>query len=235
MKITQPKSVPESNQQGQQLGRKGLQTKQKLMAAALELLNAYSPVDLTAVAIAKEAGTSSASFYMYFVDVSDILYALAEQAGLAMSPLNEIVKKPWDKERLRENATLLVETFNVIWNKHRVVLRFRNLEADRGDPRFESLRLNTYVPFIDLLARQIIACTPENCAKPSLGQAFSLASVLHAAMERLASTEPAVVARGVGTHRLTNALVHTIMLVFSSGAPQSAENPALQKEVKPSK
>lgn len=209
----------ETNQQGQTLGRKGLQTRQKLMAAARKLLDVHSPVELTAVAIAKEACTSSASFYMYFEDVRDILYALAGEAAVAMAAVHDVVRQPWEPGEVRQHALKLVEQFNEVWDNHRQVLRFRNLEADRGDPRFEALRMSTYVPFIDLLARQIIAACPDNQNRPTLGQAFALASVLHAAMERLASTDPAVVARGVGAHKLNDALAHVIQSVFNAGAP----------------
>lgn len=214
-----------TNQQGQTLGRKGLQTRQKLMMATRKLLDVYSPVELTAVSIAKEAGTSSASFYMYFEDVRDVLYALAVEAGTAMSAAHEVVQEPWDPDTVHGHALRLVERFNDVWHAHRQVLRFRNLEADRGDPRFEALRMSTYVPFIDLLARQILATCPPDRPRPSLSQAFALASVLHAAMERLASTDPAVVARYIGMHKLNEGLAHTIQLVFSAGAPGAAAAP----------
>ena len=61
------------NKQGQVLGRKGQETRRNLMAATRRLLCTSSPVDITAVAIAKVAGTSSASFYMYFDDVQDFV------------------------------------------------------------------------------------------------------------------------------------------------------------------
>jgi AcrR family transcriptional regulator len=209
------------NQQGQALGRKGVQTRQNLMSAAKKLLDVYSPVELTAVAIAKEAGTSSASFYMYFVDVRDILYALATEAGAAMSSLHEVVQQPWNTDTLtlQEHALQLVERFNEIWEAHRQVLRFRNLEADRGDPRFEALRMDTYMPYINLLARQIVAACPPDRPRPTLSQAFALATVLHAAMERMASTDPAVVARGLGARKINDALAHLVRLVFGAGAP----------------
>lgn len=215
----------ETNQQGQTLGRKGLQTRQKLMAAARKLLDVYSPVELTAVSIAKEAGTSSASFYMYFEDVRDVLYALAGEAAVAMAAIHDVVRPPWEAGAVSQNALKLVEQFNGVWENHRQVLRFRNMEADRGDPRFEALRMSTYVPFIDLLARQLIAACPRDRTRPTLSQAFALASVLHAAMERLASTDPAVVARGVGAHKLNDALAHVIQSVFNAGAP-GAPGPA---------
>lgn len=212
-----------TNQQGQALGRKGVETRKKLMAAARKLLDVYSPVELTAVAIAKEAGTSSASFYMYFDDVRDILYGLATEAGDAMASVHEVVQQPWEADTLtlQEHALQLVERFNEIWQMHRQVLRFRNLEADRGDPRFEALRMKTYVPFIDLLARQIVAACPADRQKPTLSQAFALASVLHAAMERMASTDPAVVARGLGARKVNDALAHLVRLVFGAGAPEN--------------
>lgn len=211
-----------TNQQGQTIGRKGSQTRQRLMAAARKLLDAYSPVELTAVSIAKEAGTSSASFYMYFEDVRDILFALATEAGAAMSAVHEVVREPWDADTVQEHSLRLVERFFEVWQAHRQVLRFRNLEADRGDPRFEALRMSTYVPFIDMLARQIVATCPPDQARPTLGQAFALASVLHAAMERLATTDPAVVARYVGAPKVHAALAHVMRLVFSGGAPGTA-------------
>jgi AcrR family transcriptional regulator len=219
MSKTDKATALEINLHGQTIGRKGLQNRERLMAAARSLLEVYSPVDLTAVAIAREAGTSSASFYMYFEDTSDILYALAVEASAAMASVHDVVQQPWAPDSVREHALLLVDRFNEVWKNHRQVLRYRSLEADRGDPRFEALRMSTYIPFIDLLARQIVASTPINKPKPTLGQAFALASVLHAAMERLASTDPAVVARGVGSHKVNDALAHTIRLVFESGAP----------------
>ena len=217
MDTPDPSLEVKTNQQGQALGRKGQETRRRLMEAARKLLEIYSPVELTAVSIAKEAKTSSASFYMYFVDVRDILYALATQAGADMLLVHAVVEQPWDEGDLETRAMELVEVVTTVWDRHRQVLRFRNLEADRGDPRFEALRMNTYVPFIDLLARRIISATPVDRPKPSLSQAFSLASVLHSAMERLASTDPAVIARGVGSKKLNAALAHVIMLVFNGG------------------
>lgn len=233
MSKTDVPTVERTNQQGQTIGRKGRQTRQRLMAAARKLLDAYSPVELTAVSIAKEAGTSSASFYMYFEDVRDILFALATEAGAAMTAVHEVVQEPWDAETVREHSLRLVERFFEIWQAHRQVLRFRNLEADRGDPRFEALRMSTYVPFIDMLARQIVATCPPDKPRPTLSQAFALASVMHAAMERLATTDPAVVARYVGAPKVHEALAHMIELMFGGGAPgrPAAAKPAPVKPV----
>jgi AcrR family transcriptional regulator len=217
MDLPDPSLQAKTNQQGQALGRKGLETRRRLMEATRKLLEIYSPVELTAVAIAKEAKTSSASFYMYFEDVRDVLYALAVQAGADMKEVYEVVEQPWEGADLRAHALRLVEALEQVWDRHRQVLRFRNMEADRGDPRFEALRMSTFVPFIDLLARRIIQLCPADKPKPTLSQGFALASVLHSAMERMVSTDPAVIARGVGIKKVNDALAHVIVLVVNGG------------------
>lgn len=120
------------NKQGQVLGRKGQETRQRLMAATRRLLFTHPLVDITAVAISKAAGTSSASFYMYFDDVQDVLYSLALEAGEDMANVSKLLEEPWPVERFEEEALRLIEALNGVWSRHREVLRYRNLEADRG-------------------------------------------------------------------------------------------------------
>ncbi len=48
------------------LGNKGRETRQLLMATARGLLDKVSPLSLSAATISKEAGTSPATFYVYF-------------------------------------------------------------------------------------------------------------------------------------------------------------------------
>ena len=145
------------NKQGQTLGRKGLESRAKLMEAARRLLDTHSPVEVTAVAIAAEAGTSPASFYMYFDDTKDILYALSEVAGQAMAAIHPIFDEPWDETNLDERATTVVQALAKVWNEHRPVLRFRNMEAPRGAPPYEALRMATYIPFIERFAQDVEA------------------------------------------------------------------------------
>lgn len=204
------------NKQGQTLGRKGLESRAKLMDAAARLLETHSPVEVTAVAIAAEAGTSPASFYMYFDDTKDILFALSEVAGLAMAAINPIFDEPWDEENLEQRAADVVNTIAKVWAEHRQVLRFRNMEADRGDPRFEALRMNTYIPFIERFAQRILTINPagENRRR---ADAYSEATIFHAAMERLCATEPDVMERGLGQKRINAALARLICLTLRSG------------------
>ncbi|MBB2497345.1 TetR/AcrR family transcriptional regulator [Aquipseudomonas ullengensis] len=209
------------NKQGQVLGRKGQETRQRLMVATRHLLFTHALVDISAVAIAKAAGTSSASFYMYFDDVQDVLYSLAMEAGEDMAKVSRLLEEPWAAERFEEEALRLIEALNGVWSRHREVLRYRNLEADRGDPRFEELRMNTYIPFIERFAKLILAVNPAVGGRKK-SDAYAEATVLQAAMERLAATDPVVMERGLGSKRINAAIARMVVQTLHSGMSEEA-------------
>jgi AcrR family transcriptional regulator len=219
------------NKQGQTLGRKGLETRQRLMSATRRLLYTHPLVDITAVAIAKAASTSSASFYMYFDDVQDVLYALSLDAGEEMAEVGRLLDHPWDPARYEEEALRITEAMNQVWSRHREVLRYRNLEADRGDPRFEELRMNTYIPFIERFAKLILAVNPAMGGRKK-GDAYAEATVLHAAMERLAALDPVVMERGLGAKRV-NAAIARIIVQTLIGQPAEGAGPNAAAPSKP--
>jgi AcrR family transcriptional regulator len=194
----------EINKHGQALGRKGNQTRQRLMDATRRLLKKHSPVELTAVSVAKEAQTSSATFYIYFNDVRDIIYHLSLLAGEELGEVHRILDEPWDGRRLEiEHALRVVNAFNAVWERHRDVLRFRNLEADRGDKNFYGLRLATAIPIIERLADRIVAAFPKGQGL-SRGDALAEATTLLCAMEAIAETDPVHVKEGgIGADRLS--------------------------------
>lgn len=197
------------NKQGQVLGRKGQETRHKLMMATRRLLFTHPLVDITAVAIAKAAGTSSASFYMYFDDVQDVLYALGLVANEDMAEVAKLLETPWAPGTFEKEALVLIEALNAVWSRHREVLRYRNLEADRGDPRFDELRMNTYIPFIERFAKLILAVNPAEGGRKR-GDAYAEATALHASMERMAATDPVLMERGLGAKRVNAAIARII-------------------------
>ena len=204
-----------SNKQGQALGPKGHATRKRLMDAAERLLKTHSPVELTAVSVAKEAGTSSATFYMYFDDIKDVLFAHAELAGKDLEKMLASIDKPWEQSKREQRALELVEKFYGVWNKHREVLRFRNLEADRGDPAFDKLRMDAYLPELTFYVNRILEAAGDD-GHTSKGDAYAMASVLHAAMEKLAALNPSVVHKGVGLKRLKAAQARIIASTIDS-------------------
>ena len=221
-----------TNKQGQELGRKGHSSRLRLMEAADRLLRTNSPVTLTAVSISKEAKMSSAAFYLYFEDVRNVLLALAEAAVSEMSEAHQILQQPWDAgEPDFKHALGLVTAFYKVYDRHRSALRYCNLEADRGDARFEQVRLQMVIPFFEQFAQRIYAASTCD-SRRSRGDAYAEAIVLVSAMERNASSDPKQVQSTIGTKRLQDALARLIAWRFSTSP---APIPAALDTAKPVK
>lgn len=215
------------NKQGQTLGRKGLETRSRLMDATRRLLLTNSPLELTAVGIAAEAGISPATFYMYFDDTKDILFALSEVAGEDMAKVHAIFDQPWSRDSVEQHAANVIEALNEVWNRHRAVLRYRNLEATRGDPRFADLRMNTFLPFIERFAERILSINPAIPGGRKRADAYAEASILHGAMEHMAATDPEVMAAGLGAKRVNANMARIVAMTVRSGmAPARAPAPS---------
>jgi AcrR family transcriptional regulator len=216
------------NKHGQALGRKGHDTRLRMMEAACQLLTEHSPVELTAVSIAKAANTSSATFYLYFEDVKDLLYALSEAAEADMAGVHQILDEPWNPQRVEtEHAARVVHAFALVWDKHRPVLRFRNLEADRGDERFETIRLRTSLRIVKRFGDHILQAYPSN-ARYSKRDAMAEASVLVAAMERCAAVDPNTLERGVGADAMWSAMARVVARTLTAHASEEIKKPLVK-------
>jgi len=173
-----------TNKVGTELGRKGIETRARLLSATKILLQDTSPFHLTAAAIAKQAKTASATLYVYFSDVQDILYALADETRDAFSRLaQDFADRFREPTAFEQDALDFITAFNAIYKEHRHVLQYRSLEADRGNQRFLDIQTTNAVPLLELLASAIKHAKPETRGR----DAFADAVVLYCAMERLAS------------------------------------------------
>ncbi len=207
----------DKNKHGQSLGRKGRETKERLLNAARDLLQTNSPVHLTVVSVAKKAKSSSATFYLYFDDVRSLLLVLSEDAETDMKVVHDVLDEPWDPQLLDlDHAARVVQAYVSVWDKHRAVLRYRNLEADRGDAEFENIRLRTTVRIVSRFADHIFAAVPKKSSF-TFNDALAEASVLVAAMERLAATDIQVVNRGVGSQAMWNGMTRVIARTLNAG------------------
>ena len=140
---------------GRALGRRGAHTRRRLLDATAELLETHGIRDLRVVDIARAVGTSPATFYQYFRDVEAAVLALAEEVGDEIAPLVARLAPPWDAERGLDDARALVDGFVDYWDRHRAVLRTRNLAAQEGDERFRDVRNRTLRDFMASLTAKI--------------------------------------------------------------------------------
>ncbi len=165
---------------------KGNATEQKLMQATAELLEQQSPLSLSVQDIARQAGTSSATFYVYFKSVKEVLLAVVQT--LQQPFLDQVlptVATTWPDD-LKVPVGQFVAAYSAFWNRHRRILAVRNLEADLGDQAFVDQRIDMSLPVVDALAKRISDRHPR--LAPT--QAWAQAVVCAAALEEMFSYPP---------------------------------------------
>lgn len=208
------------NKQGQIIGRKGLETRQRLLDAALSALQASRGDALTVAQVAQLAQTSPPTFYLYFNDVDDAICMLAEQTSDDLAELPTFVRKKWPAAKYRERARTLISTYFRIMRLNREVLQYRNAAADRGDARFIKARLQGAWPLIEALADKMLQVDPE--ASRTRVQALAQASVVVTAMERLAARSiPDIVEPGGNDDELIDAQAEIIVRLMEPRCPSS--------------
>lgn len=123
-------------------GRRGRATRQKLLDCAGAMLRTTSYRDLKVVDIAREAGTSPATFYQYFPDVESAVLVLADEmvSDGAERFARSAAATTWKGKGGYEGAEALAEAVLTFWEQHQHVLRVVNLATDEGDGRFANVR-----------------------------------------------------------------------------------------------
>jgi AcrR family transcriptional regulator len=134
-------------------GRRGRATRQRLLDRTREMLQASSYRDLKVVDIAREAGTSPATFYQYFADVETAILVLAEDTARDAERLPPIIRGgTWRGRAGYARALELVDAFLEFWEAHRSVLRVLDLNTEEGDQRFRQIRSRLLTSVNDALA-----------------------------------------------------------------------------------
>lgn len=217
------------DQSGRALGPRALGTRKRLLDATAELLAEQSVRDIAVVDIARRAGTSPATFYQYFKDVSEAILRLAEQAAAEMPEIVALIDGPWAGEAGLGTARALSDAFVRHWDAHRAVLLVRNLAADEGDRAFVRVRRTALRPVLTALAARIEESKRAGRVDGQI-QAFAAAAALVAILEKLAAyhreIEPLGVARGDLVETSARIIHQT---VTGRGAPGAAAEPTRER------
>jgi AcrR family transcriptional regulator len=127
---------------GRMPGRRGRATRQRLLERTAEMLKTTTYRDLKVIDIAREAGTSPATFYQYFADVEAAILVLAEDMAVDAEVLVRIVSEgTWRGRAGYQTALDLGDAFTAFWDEHRPVLRVVELTTTEGDRRFREIRV----------------------------------------------------------------------------------------------
>lgn len=171
---------------GRALGRRGAQTRRRLLEATAALLETGGVRDLRVVDIARRVGSSPATFYQYFRDVEDAVLALAAAVGEDLAPIEELLDRSWEGASGLDAARALVAGFIEYWDAHRAILRTRNLAAQEGDRRFRDVRNEALRPLREGLASKVQEAQATGAVPRELSP-IAAASALASMLERMAA------------------------------------------------
>ena len=160
-------------------GRRGRATRRRLLDATAGLLESGTYRDLTVVDIARDAGTSPATFYQYFSDAEDAVLSLAsELVDRSGRELAECIEEgQWTIDGASDSALAVADAFIGVWERDRAVLRVIDLVTDEGDRRFREVRRRLLnAPTEALVA--VLRRRPDGAVADPLADAGVLVSML---------------------------------------------------------
>lgn len=169
---------------GQRLGRKGQETRERILKAALALLDKPRlDAPITVGGIAREASVGMTTLYLYFPDLGAlVLAALLRVMDTADDAFVDRLRQRWPDDRLEESCLGFLRAHFSFWQDHARVLHMRNSLADAHDMRFVDHRNRVSFPLIGHFARQMDADPNDHDA-----WAWHLATVMVTAIERVAT------------------------------------------------
>lgn len=180
----QPGGAPSAglshNLAGQRLGRKGRDTRERIIAAAAELIYGAQAEPLTLSAVARQAGLGLTSLYNYFSDLPELLVAVLEPVmASAEEGYYALIRSRWPDEELTERCQQFVAAYHDFWARHTRLLHLRNTLSDDGDQRMADLRIAATQPIIRRLTEQM-----DGDPQVRRSSEFALATVLMIGIER---------------------------------------------------
>jgi len=168
------------NLAGQRLGRKGRDTRERIISAAAELLYCQQSDPFTLSAVARRAGLGLTSLYNYFSDLTELLVAIIEPVmATAEDGYYGLIRQRWSDADLGVRCHEFVVAYHDFWARHSRLLHLRNSMSDNGDERMADMRITATQPIIRRLTEQM-----DGDPRARRSRAFAQATVLMIGIER---------------------------------------------------
>ncbi len=144
------------NLNGQRLGRKGLVTRGRILAAARKLIAERDDLHFSMSAVAAEADLGMTSLYNYFGDIADVLLALLDELAVEAEKAYLVrMRRRWDDDELRHECRQFVFSFFDFWSKNANIYHLRNNFTDSRDPKMIAHRVPVAEEMIGLIVSQM--------------------------------------------------------------------------------
>ena len=171
------------NLNGQKLGRKGRDSRARIIAAASDLVaqGGLGPVTLSAVA--RKSGLGLTSLYVYFNDLTEVLLAVLEPVRAAAEDAYlQLMRQRWPDESLARHCRDFAAAYYAFWQQHSRILHLCNSLADQNDQRMVQHRADAVMPVIQMLVEQM-----DGDVKQHGSPVYALAIMLVMGIERAAT------------------------------------------------
>lgn len=192
-------------------GRRGLATRHKLLDTTRELIATRSYRDLKVVDIAREVGTSPATFYQYFADVEAAVLALADEL-VEEGPdrlIQPLVSADWHGRNALEACEAIAAAFLSFWADHSALMAVIDLATLEGDERFRERRLKVLNQFT-VAATGVIEKQKEAGFAPADLDPWASAVVLVSMLSHVAAHQVGITDSGVKVVELRKAMARVI-------------------------
>ncbi len=206
-------------------GRRGRATRQRLLSCTAELLETTPWRSIKVIDIAKQAGTSPATFYQYFENVEQAILVLAEELTQGAGELAALVDGDWSENRAWETAQRVVNGFMDYWESNRAVFRVVELATEEGDLRFRGLRVRALNAVTVTLARVVGANAGD--ASPAGSDPMAVAGTIVSMLAHVAAHRYGFEFWGIRTTALADSQARLLLwAVTGDAAPALDGGPA---------
>jgi AcrR family transcriptional regulator len=192
---------------GQRLGRKGRDTRERILAAAERIL-ADEQERFSLSAVAREASLGMTTLYLYFGDLTELMLAVLEPiTASAEDAFVAQMRVRWPDATLAKECDSFVRNFYAFWQRHSRILHLRNsLASTDGDPRIVRQRIEQSSPLVRLLAMQMDG-DPEDMQSLTKGFATALLTGIERSVTVTTDTEYSGAAMGQPVQNIPNLLI----------------------------
>jgi AcrR family transcriptional regulator len=204
-------------------GRRGRATRQRLLESTTALIESTPWRSIKVIDIAREAGTSPATFYQYFENVEQAILVLAEELTEGAGELAELVDGDWSEAASWTTARRVVDGFMEYWERNRAVFRVVELATEEGDLRFRGLRVRALNAVTVTLAR-VIASGSGSGQSPAGADPMAVAATVISMLAHVASHRYGFEFWGIRTSSMTDSQARILhWAVTGRPAPASAD------------
>lgn len=174
------------NLYGQAIGRKGVETRSRIMSCYLEQLKETSHYNIRIASLCSFADVSMGTFYKYFKDLDGLAYEAVRLQQVIPDSVWSVFKEDWTAENAFQNGCDLCERYLAYWSDNYHILNLRNQMADAGDLVMKEIRYESVVPLlykiVDLISEARSSRLDFHGVNP-----YAAATIILSSIERMAT------------------------------------------------